>query len=149
MIGVRLRTAALGVKQENAAQMLNRQSAPLKTKQAADIMKNSSQARTSTNLVRPADTERAPDLKDPNITPGSILDMDADGRRDTKEMSLHALWHLRHGDAMINGQVAHPTQNCVLALPELLPSTNIPAMPAPVSTPCKDMCAPTPYEDEE
>ncbi|MFZ6733192.1 hypothetical protein ACO0LG_14795 [Undibacterium sp. Ji42W] len=112
-------------------------------------MKNSIQARASTNLVKPDDTERAPDLKDPNITPGSILDMDADGRRDTKEMSLHALWHLRHGDALVNGQVTQPTQNCVLALPELLPSTNIPAMPTPMPTTYKDTCAPTPFEDEE
>ncbi len=129
--------------------MLNWQSAPLKTKQTADKMRNPSQARASTTLVRSGDTERAPDLKDPNITPGSILDMDADGRRDTKEMSLHALWHLRHGDAMFNGQVAQPAQNCVLALPELLPSTHIPAISTPLPTPYKDMSAPTPYEDEE
>ncbi|MES2038832.1 MAG: hypothetical protein V4495_13450 [Pseudomonadota bacterium] len=112
-------------------------------------MKNSSQVNSATNLVRPGDTARAPDLKDPNITPGSILDLDADGRRDTKEMSLHALWHLQHGDTITNGQVTHPEQNCVLVLPELLPSTNIPALPAAMTMPYKDPYTPAPYEDEE
>lgn len=112
-------------------------------------MNNSSYVNADTSVAKPGDTAGTPDLKDPNITPGSILDLDADGRRDSKEMSLHALWHLQHGDTMANGHVTQPKQNCVLALPELLPSTNIPALPVAMPTPYKDPYTPAPYEDED
>lgn len=98
------------------------------------------------NMINTVDNSRAPDLKDTNITPGSLLDLDGDCRRDSKEMSLHALWHLQHGDTMANGQVKQHEPNCVLALPKLLPSTHIPAVPKIV--PNTESCAPKQFEDD-
>lgn|GEM_PF-1872171 len=98
------------------------------------------------NMIDTVDYSRAPHLKDTNITPGSALDLDGDCRRDSKEMSLHALWHLQHGDTMAHGQVRHPEPNCVLALPKVLPSTQIPAAPKIMSN--TELCTPRQFEDD-
>jgi hypothetical protein len=47
----------------------------------------------------------SPLLKDLNITPGSMLDLDADGRNDIKEMPLAQFEDLHDGD--INAQKIH------------------------------------------
>ena len=97
------------------------------------------------NMINTVDNSHAPHLKDSNITPGSLLDLDGDCRRDSKEMSLHALWHLQHGDTIANGQVSHPESNCLLVLPKLLPSTRIPAVSKILSD--TEICASRQFED--
>lgn len=68
----------------------------------------------------------APDLKDPEIRPGSILDLDADGRRDSKEMSLYQLCYLQQGYNLKNGQLIPPAPQSALNIAFYLPSTGLP-----------------------
>lgn len=98
--------------------------------------------------VPPVNTDLSPNLKDSNITPGSILDMDGDGRRDTKEMSLHELWHLQHGDVNARGVCIQAQPPSQLAISNILPSGKI-APFSDIRPPQMDTCKPQPFDDEQ
>lgn len=79
--------------------------------------------------VSTIDNFLAPDLKDTLVTPGSILDLDADGRRDLKEMSLYRLCYLQRGYRLQFGQVIAPAPAGALSVPGQMPSSQLPSAP--------------------
>ncbi len=86
----------------------------------------------------------SPDLIDTDITPGSALDLDGDGRRDSKEMGLYQLMQLQHGDIK-----AQHSPGEVLAVPAQLPSNKLPAYPPIKNLSCNDACMPPQFDNEQ
>lgn len=104
-------------------------------------------ASTKTQAVT-INTNLSPDLKDTDITPGGMLDLDGDGRRDTKEMDLYQLGLLQHGDINSRRQSVGANIN-ILSLPEQLPSNKIPAFPPAKYFPGNEACTPPQFENDQ
>ncbi len=84
--------------------------------------------------VTAPDNFLSPDLKDLQVRPGSILDLDADGRLDNKQMSLYRLCYLQRGYRLQFGQVIAALPSAALHVSNSLPSSQIPNMQITAST---------------